>query len=183
MASRPKTRIHGVVVEELDEGLIVYDSASKQAHSLDGAAARVWRLADGTRTVGEIAAAAGLSCGMTEGTVDRLQNENLLLADPFLSRRKLLKRTAVIGAGALAAAPLIETVVIPTAAAHASVPNIPNHPPGGPPLVLEQPALVHAPPVKKKKKKKKRKHIKHRRRHHKPPGFTGARDRKYRLGL
>jgi hypothetical protein len=185
MESRPKTRAHGVVVEELDDGLVVYDSSRNHAHSLDAPATRVWRLADGTRTVGEIAFAAGLDHAATEAALDRLQDENLLLEDPALSRRKLLKRTAAIGAGALAAAPLIETVIIPTAAAHASVPNTPHFPPpnqpGGAPLVLEQPPVVHTPTRPSIKKKKKKKHLRHRRKHHKPPkrppSFTGASDR------
>ncbi len=177
MESRPKTRVHGVHVEELDDGLVVYDSARNRAHSLDAAALRVWRLADGTRTVGEIALGAGLPRGVTEAAVERLQEENLLLEDPALSRRRLLKRTAAIGAGALVAVPLIESVAIPSAAAAAST-NTPQFPPpgtpnGGAPLVLEKPPIVRA--IKKKKKKK---HLKRRRKHHKrPPSFTGASDR------
>ena len=181
MESRPKTRADQVVLEPLDDGLVVYDRARNQAHALDAAAARVWRLANGTRTLSEIAAAADLDEAATETTLLRLQAENLLVADPALSRRKLLKRTAVVGAGALAFAPLIETVIIPTAAAHASTPNIPQFPHTGPPMVLEQPPVVRTPTrpsIKKKKKlKKKKKHLKHRKRH-KRPAFTGAPNRR-----
>jgi hypothetical protein len=190
MDSKPKTRSHGVLVEDLDDGLVAYDSARQQAHALDAAAARVWRLADGTRTVEEISLRAGLHPEVTEATIARLQEENLLVDDPALSRRKLLKRTAVIGAGALAAAPLIETVLIPATAAHASTMVTPHFSPppgqpGGPPMVSEQPPIVHTPTkpsVKKHPKKKKKKHLTHRRKRHKPPkrkpSFTGSPDRR-----
>jgi coenzyme PQQ synthesis protein D (PqqD) len=188
MESKPKARKQGLVAEPLDDGMVVYDSSSKQAHALDGAATRVWRLADGTRTVAEIAATAVLGEPVTAATLERLATKGLLHADPEVSRRSLLKRTAVVGAGALAVAPLIETLVIPTAAAHASTNNTPftpptrPMPPGGPPLVLEQPPVTFTPstrPPKKKKKKKKKKHVvRHHKKRRKPPrrrspSFTG----------
>lgn len=43
----------------------------------------------------------------------------------------MLKRAAVVGAAATAAAPLIETVIIPTAAAHASTPGTAGSGSGG----------------------------------------------------
>ena len=51
----PKVRRDQVLVSDLNGELVLYDERSSRAHRLDGTAAAVWRLADGTATVAEIA--------------------------------------------------------------------------------------------------------------------------------
>lgn len=110
-----------MLVEELDGGLVVYDAATSQAHSLDPVAARVWRVCDGARTVSDIARAVGLDRATAEAVIVRLGEIGLLEpASGGISRRVMLYRSARVGVAAAAAAPVISTVLIPTAAAHAS---------------------------------------------------------------
>jgi hypothetical protein len=174
----PQARTEGLIAERLDDGLVIYDRLSDRAHSLDAAAAALWSLADGQRTVRQIARAAGLEEPVARAAIDRLAEKGLLLVEPGVSRRSMLRRAAGIGAGALGAAPVIETLVIPVAAAHASVGpqqppqppqqptpkvNLDSHPPGKP-IILEEPTIVEGqsgPPHYRKKKKKKKKHQPH----------------------
>ena len=114
-------RGEGVVVENLDDGVVIYDGSTGQAHSLNGPAARVWSLADGSRNISKIAVAAGLDEAGAIAALDQLGARGLLLkAQNGVSRRWVLSNAAKIGGAAVAAVPLIETVIIPTAAAHAS---------------------------------------------------------------
>lgn len=117
---RPQGRSAGILVETLDAGLVLYDREVDEAHSLDAKAARVWSAADGKRTVVDIAEVCQLDEATAVAALDQLEASGLLMRQPGVSRRALVKRAAVAGAVAVAAAPLIETVLIPTAAAHAS---------------------------------------------------------------
>lgn len=60
MQVRPRRRAQGVVSETVDDGAVVYDTATERAHSRDGVATRVFAAADGTGTIGQIAAAPQL---------------------------------------------------------------------------------------------------------------------------
>lgn len=48
-------RSDAVAVSELDDELVLYDSATQQVHVLNHSAAAIWRLCDGTRTPAAIA--------------------------------------------------------------------------------------------------------------------------------
>jgi Big-like domain-containing protein/coenzyme PQQ synthesis protein D (PqqD) len=120
MSERPLSRTEGIVAEELDDGLVIYDDTTKRAHALNASAARLWSLADGRRTVTELAEKAELDEPRTVAALAELAAAGLLVGPPGISRRTVLRRAAVVGAGAVAAAPIIDTVFIPAAAAHAS---------------------------------------------------------------
>lgn len=120
MTERPRARTEGIVAETLGDGLVIYDDTTKQAHALNGSVARVWSLADGRRTLTELAQKAELDEPRTAAVLDELAAAGLLVPPPGISRRTVLRHAAVVGAGAVAAAPIIDTVVIPAAAAHAS---------------------------------------------------------------
>jgi Coenzyme PQQ synthesis protein D (PqqD) len=124
LGTAPHARTEGLLVESIDTGLVLYDAATSEAHSLDLVAAEVWRAADGTRDAAAIATLTGLDVPQVEAALDQLQARGLLLGSDGVSRRAALRHGAVIGAAAVAAAPLIETLVIPTAAAHASMVQI-----------------------------------------------------------
>jgi Coenzyme PQQ synthesis protein D (PqqD) len=180
----PRARAEGLSAQALDDGLVIYDSATHQGHSLNETASRIWSLADGTRTARQIAATAGVDEPLVLDALEQLGRLGLLHRSPGVSRRSMLRRAAGIGAGALAAAPVIETLVIPVAAAHASVgPPQPPQPPATPhvevdphhpgrPLILEEPTIVESAgpphPLKKKKKKKKKKQKQHTQPQHHP---------------
>jgi hypothetical protein len=111
------------MIETLDDELVVYEATTGRAHRLDPQAARVWRAADGHRTAVEIAAVAGIDIAPVHAALDQLDAGGLLEPGAGTSRRAMLKRSAAFGASALVAVPVVETVLIPTAAAHASTPG------------------------------------------------------------
>src|SRR5207247_8926846 len=55
-AVRPMARSEGLVVEQLDGEVLIYDLERHRAHCLNEASALVWRACDGTRPVPELAA-------------------------------------------------------------------------------------------------------------------------------
>jgi Coenzyme PQQ synthesis protein D (PqqD) len=122
MSVRPRGRSEGILVERLEDGLVIFDTETDQAHSLNATAAAVLTAADGTRTVPEIAEAAGLEETAALAALQQLGGRGLLDGPMPVSRRSMLRRTALVGA-VIAAVPVIETVVIPTAVAHASTPT------------------------------------------------------------
>ena len=132
---RPLARREELLLRELPDELIVYDLRRHQAHCLNHTAARVFRRADGTRTVAEIAgglegeprvreamvrlaldqlAAAGLLEGEDATSLDTAARVE---AAPGRSRRELLQR---VGAGAALLLPAVVSVLAPTPADAAS---------------------------------------------------------------
>jgi hypothetical protein len=119
--TRPRARRNGLVVRELPAETLVYDRESHAAHCLDRTAGAVFRAADGTRTVEEIAAVLGPSSSACEREVAAkdalaaLDRAGLLepesLADG--SRREVLRR---VGIGAALLAPTVLSVLAPTPA-------------------------------------------------------------------
>lgn len=119
---RPSVRRDGVVVRDLSDETIVYDRRSHEAHCLNRTAAAVFRAADGTRTVEEIAAgldARGASAVERGAAVrlalDELEGAGLLEFPPQggPSRREMLRR---VGAGAAFLLPAVVSVLAPTPA-------------------------------------------------------------------
>lgn len=119
LTERPMPRTDRVVVEAIDGGLVVYDQVTNRAHALNGPAARLWPALDGRRTPAELATALGIDLAVVTSAIDHFAARGLLV-ERTVSRRRMLQRTAVVGAVALTTAPMIDTVIIPTASAHAS---------------------------------------------------------------
>jgi hypothetical protein len=126
-SSRPVARWTGVVTAEAGGDLLVYDLERHRAHSLNAAAAAVWRRADGSRTPAAIAAAGDPPGGapLTEDAVRHALAQlgrAALLATPWTdagpSRRELLRRA---GTAAILALPVVTSITAPTAA-HAQSP-------------------------------------------------------------
>jgi hypothetical protein len=117
---KPLARSEGLIVEELGDEVLVYDSKVDVAHCLSPDAARVWRQCDGEASVETLTAHAGLSAERAEDALDELQRCNLLEQPPTLAgdghtRRELSLKVAKVGAAA-AAVPLIVSVSAPTPA-------------------------------------------------------------------
>jgi hypothetical protein len=119
---KPVARFAGVVTTEAGGDLLIYDLERHRAHSLDAAAAAVWRRCDGTRTPAAIAAAAGAVGGasLTEDAVRhalaQLGRAGLLgtpWVEPAPSRRDLLRRA---GTAAIVALPVVASIAVPSAA-------------------------------------------------------------------
>lgn len=64
---RPKARHKGLVVQEVQNEVLVYDTERYQAHCLNQSAASIWRLCDGVSTPEDIARKAGDQIGTTVG--------------------------------------------------------------------------------------------------------------------
>jgi len=119
---RPSVRREGIVVRDLPEETVVYDRLSHQAHCLNRTAAAVFRAADGTRTVEEIAAdldAGSAPADEREAAVrlalDELARAGLLDGAAVVapSRREVLRR---VGIGAALLLPAVVSVLAPTPA-------------------------------------------------------------------
>jgi hypothetical protein len=119
---RPLARTDGLLTEEVDGELLVYDGEREVACRLNGTAALVWRSSDGERTVGEVA-----DEDMVMVALDTLAEHGLIQAghEPRevnasrLSRRRFLRRVGVVGAAAISM-PVVHSIVVPTPAAAAS---------------------------------------------------------------
>jgi hypothetical protein len=142
MQGFPRARCEGLIVESLGGERLVYDAERDRAHSLNAVAAAVWELCDGDRSVGELSEAATARLGepVSEDAVWRalsqLDERRLLagelphrMSGPEFSRRTALARAGLIGASAAFAAPLVKSIVVPTAAEAGAASCVP---PGGP---------------------------------------------------
>jgi hypothetical protein len=129
----PLSRTEDLIVEELDGGLLIYDTRNDRAHSLQSAAAQVWQRADGDTPPEKLSEELGLDAGTLDRALAELESCGLLevasVADADgrpvagTTRRELGIRVAKVG-GAVAAAPLIVSVAAPRpAAAQTPVPG------------------------------------------------------------
>jgi hypothetical protein len=117
---KPLARSEDLIVEELGDEVLVYDSKTDTAHCLTPDAARVWQGCDGATPIDSLTAQVGLSAERVEIALDELERCDLLAARPTLTgeghtRRELTMRVAQVGAAA-AAVPLIISVSAPTPA-------------------------------------------------------------------
>ena len=136
----PKARTEGLIVEELDDEVLVYDMDRDRAHCLNSTAALVWKLCDGRKSAGDLArevhrtiqksnrknsqrAANPPSVQATEELVclalDQLSRDHLLDKATFaassvslISRREAIRR---VGIGAAIAIPIVASITAPTA--------------------------------------------------------------------
>ena len=130
----PSARTERLVVETVEDEVLVYDLDRDEAHSLDRAAAAVWRACDGRRDVAELASVVGAELGkppsqeLIWSALGRLEECHLLAGEagcpmpgPDLSRRQALVRIGATGAAAGLALPVIKSIVAPDPAAAGSV--------------------------------------------------------------
>lgn len=120
LAGFPRARSTNLVTETIDSEIVVYDGLSKDAHCLAPLAATVFTAADGRNSIADIAGIAGKALGepVDVGTVElalaELDDRGLLESEPGsgVSRRDMLRRTALVGSAALAA-PLVASLATP----------------------------------------------------------------------
>ena len=122
---RPKARTEALIVETLPDETLVYDERTDKAHCLNSTAALIWRMADGSHSVDEIARALAVpdAKDIVWTTLNDLRKAKLLEEtggrfERPISRRELGKRVAA--GAALAAIPAILTIGAPTAVSAAS---------------------------------------------------------------
>lgn len=126
----PLARSEGLLTRELGAELVIYDRRRGLACTLNPTAATVWRLADGQRTVNELAVGLREQVGdladedLVMVTLDRLEEQGLIesgyvrrdAAATRLDRRRFIRRAGLVGAAALAL-PVVQSIVAPTPAA------------------------------------------------------------------
>ena len=130
---RPLARREGLIIEEIDNECLVYDTATDKAHCLNRSAATIWRHCDGARTVGELETLldAQLSRIDTPEVIAhclaQLEGAHLLVNSPptlnparTMSRRELLRKLGIGLATAAVVVPIVSTITAPTAHAAAS---------------------------------------------------------------
>lgn len=126
MTFYPSARKEGLAIEELDGELLIYDLDSDRAHCLNGEAAAVWKLCDGSRSLAELATAVApkapeeIAEAIVNHALEGLSKRKLLIGElpetgHGVSRRELLRKLAIVGATGLAL-PVVKSIVAPTAA-------------------------------------------------------------------
>ncbi len=138
---RPVARVQGLLTEELDEELLVYDTRGHVACRLNRTAALVWQNSDGERTLEDLVEVLREELGdvadedLVMVTLDRLSQHGLIESgyaprdaeSAGVSRRRFIHRVGVAGTAALAL-PVVQAIVAPTPAAAQS----PSPPPPSP---------------------------------------------------
>jgi len=118
----PVARREGVLVRELPGELLVYERGAHRAHCLNRTAATVFRNADGTRTLSDLARLLAPQSDAAEGeavvkdALARLAEAGLLEAGEAAggwSRREWVRR---VGVGAAILLPAVASIVVPTPA-------------------------------------------------------------------
>jgi len=126
---KPRARVEGILSQEVDGEVVVYDKEHGRAHRLNKTSGIVWRHCDGSHDVSELATALKAEIGdvanedLVQLTLDQLASANLLdnvekrsFQDARMSRRAFVKKVGIVGAAALAL-PTVVSIVAPEPAA------------------------------------------------------------------
>jgi hypothetical protein len=128
MRKLPVARDEGLVVEQVGDETVVYDDRSKEAHCLNPLAGIVFANCDGRTSVDRLAALASERLGepVEVATVldalAQLDERNLMAfvpPDGGFSRRAMIRKSAAV-AGGVSLAPVISSIVAPSAIAQGS---------------------------------------------------------------
>jgi len=121
----PRSRTDNLVIRELDDETLVYDTERSEAHCLNQTAALVWKHCDGKTTAAQAAQSLQSSLNMVVDAdliwlavkqLERFDLVEITRKSPRVSRRKLLFKYAP----AALALPAIMSITAPTPAQSAS---------------------------------------------------------------
>ena len=127
MQSKPEVRQSGLIVREMDNEILIYDTGNDKAHCLNETAALVWKECDGTKSVAEITRRLSrqLDTKVDERVVwfalkqfdrDHLLEQQLVmpaaLMNGGLNRREMVR---ALGLAAAVAVPVVTSILAPTA--------------------------------------------------------------------
>jgi hypothetical protein len=124
----PTARSENLLIEDVAGELLIYDVSNNRAHCLNESAAAIWKHCDGSQSIDKLAnhlfpkLEASDARQLVGVGVERLRRRHLVESAPAaaatvdLSKRQLLKKVAILAAAAGVVAPLVSTVVAPTAA-------------------------------------------------------------------
>ena len=127
MEKMPQARRTGLIIQEVDGEILIYDQNTNKAHCLNQTAAKVWKYCDGETTL--IEACEALSCDLDTAVdeklvwyaVDQFSKDNLLekgIEPPAfiiagMNRRQMVR---TLGLAAVIAVPLVTSIIAPTPA-------------------------------------------------------------------
>lgn len=128
MRKMPEVRRSGLIVQEVDGEVLVYDQKRDKAHCLNNTAAKVWKYCDGRTTVAEACNllsqdfASPVDEKVVWYAIDQFSKDHLLeekteLPAAFIAagmNRRQMVRT--LGLAAMIAVPLVTTILAPTPA-------------------------------------------------------------------
>lgn len=131
LQQRPSSKRIGVLIEDLGDESVLYDSTSDRFVRLNSVSHLVWLRCDGESSVAEIAAAVGQELGIDDAAevvwlaLGLLASEALLEGDVELPEPvegdeadgAMSRRTMLTLAGAGVALPLVASIIAPTPAA------------------------------------------------------------------
>ncbi len=127
MEKMPQARRSGLIIQEVDSEILIYDQVSNKAHCLNQTAAKVWKYCDGETTLADACSALSRDLETTVDeklvwyAVDQFSKDNLLEPDftppafviAGMNRRQMVR---TLGLAALIAVPLVTSIVAPTPA-------------------------------------------------------------------
>jgi len=127
MQKMPQARRSGLIIQEVDSEILIYDQQTNKAHCLNQTAAKVWNYCDGETTVADACGALShdLETPVDEKlvwyAVDQFSKDNLLEKEielpafiiPGMTRRQMVR---TLGLAAVVAVPLVTSIVAPTPA-------------------------------------------------------------------
>jgi hypothetical protein len=127
MQKMPQARRSGLIIQEVDGEILIYDQETNKAHCLNQTAAKVWKYCDGETTLADACSALSrdLETRVDEKliwyAVDQFFKDNLLekeIEPPAfviagMNRRQLVR---TLGLAAIVAVPLVTSIVAPTPA-------------------------------------------------------------------
>jgi len=125
MEKMPQARRIGLIIQEVDSEILIYDQNTNKAHCLNQTAAKVWKYCDGETTLADAcdALSRDLETPVDEKlvwyAVDQFAKDNLLEKDieppafiiAGMNRRQMVR---TLGLAAVVAVPLVTSIVAPT---------------------------------------------------------------------
>jgi hypothetical protein len=125
MEKMPQARRSGLIIQEVDSEILIYDQDTNKAHCLNQTAAKVWKYCDGETAVADACSALSrdLETPVDEKlvwyAVDQFSKDNLLekeIEPPAfiiagMNRRQMVR---TLGLAAVVAVPLVTSIVAPT---------------------------------------------------------------------
>jgi hypothetical protein len=127
MQKMPRARKTGLIIQEADNEILIYDQTNDQAHCLNQTAAKIWKYCDGETSLA--AACTALSRNLQSPVdekllwyaIEQFTNDNLLEAEVIppafiiagMNRRQLVR---TLGLAAVVALPLVTSIVAPSPA-------------------------------------------------------------------
>jgi hypothetical protein len=125
MEKMPQARKSGLIIQEVDSEILIYDQDTNKAHCLNQTAAKVWKYCDGETTLADACTALSRDLETTVDeklvwyAVDQFSKDNLLeqeIEPPAfiiagMNRRQMVR---TLGLAAVVAVPLVTSIVAPT---------------------------------------------------------------------